>query len=151
MDFVSADRFDLSFISHVGKPQRPWIIHRAPLGSHERFVALLLEYYDGQLPGWLCPIQLFVIPLVDEQRDEAQKLVHELGASGIRVKLDESQGSLSKRILYAHRFRPFAKLILGPKELGSQRFKIQLRDRDIEVDRGELVGEMQGLLAVRRP
>lgn len=95
LDFLSAKRFDIVYRASSGKDEHPWIIHRAPLGSHERFVAMLLEYYDGRLPGWLCPVQVMVIPLGEEQREEAALLVKELLQRGIRAKLEESAGSTS--------------------------------------------------------
>ncbi|MBL7670229.1 MAG: hypothetical protein JNM39_07060 [Bdellovibrionaceae bacterium] len=61
LDFNSAKKFDLNYIASSGEFERLWIIHRAPLGSHERFVSLLLEFYDGQLPGWLRPFAKVVI------------------------------------------------------------------------------------------
>lgn len=149
LDFLSAERFDLSFMASSGERVRPWVIHRAPLGSHERFVAMLLEYYDGRLPGWLAPVQLYVLPVSEAQLDEARLIVEQLVAAGIRAKLDESAGSLSKRVLFAHRYRPLAKLIVGPKELASGRFRLQLREEALELWRVNLIDEMRKLL--RRP
>jgi len=147
LDFLSAERFDLSYVARAGEREQPWIIHRAPLGSHERFVAMLLEYYDGQLPGWLSPVQLYVLPLHEEQNAEARNLVDHLVAAGIRAKLDESVGSLSKRILFAHRFRPFAKVVIGPKEMASGRLRMQLRSEDLDVWNVNLADEMRKLIA----
>lgn len=146
LDFLSAARFDLSYVASSGERERPWVIHRAPLGSHERFVAMLLEFYDGQLPGWLSPVQLYVLPLSEEQNSEARRLVDHLVAAGIRAKLDESMGSLSKRILFAHRFRPFAKAVIGPKEIASGRLRLQLRSEDVDVWKVNLADEMRKLI-----
>ncbi len=148
LDFISAERFDLSYVAQSGAPERPWIIHRAPLGSHERFIALLLEYFQGQLPGWLSPVQVYVIPLSENERQIAQKVVGELVAGGIRAKLDESVGSLSKRILFAHRARPFSKVIVGPREAQSGAFKLQLRGENLDVWRVNLPDELRKLLAI---
>ncbi|WP_413291259.1 threonine--tRNA ligase [Bdellovibrio sp. HCB337] len=128
LDFNSADKFDLNYVSNSGQNQRPWIIHRAPLGSHERFVALLLEYYQGQLPGWLSPVQVYLIPLNEEQHSHAQALAQKLRAQDIRVLVDHNSGSLSKRILFAHKLRPFSKIVLGAKELEAQEVRLQMRD-----------------------
>lgn len=78
LDFNSAEKFDLGFISGSGESQRPWIVHRAPLGSHERFVALLLEYFDGVLPGWLSPVQIYILPVGDEALAHANQLSEKL-------------------------------------------------------------------------
>ena len=99
LDFNSGEKFNLEFISSSGESQVPWVIHRAPLGSHERFIAMLLEYFGGQLPGWLCPVQVYLLPISDDQHEFANKLVNQLKENNIRVVLDQNSGSLSKRIL----------------------------------------------------
>jgi threonyl-tRNA synthetase len=139
LDFNSGQKFQLQFVNSSGESQVPWIIHRAPLGSHERFVALLLEYYQGQLPGWLAPVQISLIPVGDEQMEFARQLQAELIKKGIRVWLDVSSGSLSKRILFAHRSRPFSKLVIGSKEIQSRKFHLQLRDKQIAMSVSEIV------------
>jgi threonyl-tRNA synthetase len=138
LDFNSGQKFQLQFINASGEPQVPWIIHRAPLGSHERFVALLLEYYQGQLPGWLSPVQISLIPIGDEQVEFARQLQSEMIKKGIRVWLDVSSGSLSKRILFAHRYRPFSKLVIGSKEIQSGKFQLQLRAEQLAMSVSEI-------------
>lgn len=145
LDFLAADRFDLVFSARSGEQVRPWVIHRAPLGSHERFVALLLEYFDGQLPGWLSPIQVMLLPLSDRERDECQKISVALLKAGIRVRIDERQGSLAKRILFAHKYRPFAKLIIGPKEISSGFFRLEFRDSKREGDMSSMIEMLKEL------
>lgn len=132
IDFNSAERFGLQFISSLGKNERPWIIHRAPLGSHERFVAMLLEYYDGQLPGWLSPIQVYIIPLGEEERKVSEELAANFRRHGIRASLDKNEGSLSKRILFAHKLRPFSKLVIGAQELASGEACLEFRNSKIK-------------------
>ncbi len=128
LDFNSGAKFDLKFVASSGEVAQPWIIHRAPLGSHERFVSLLLEYYDGQLPGWLCPIQLYIIPMGEQASERAEMLRQSLLQDEVRVSVDKHQGSLSKRLLFAHKLRPFAVLVLGQKEMESGEVKIQFRE-----------------------
>lgn len=130
LDFVSASRFDLSFAAADGSAKRPWIVHRAPLGSHERFVAMLLEYYDGRLPGWLAPIQLSLLPVSEREIPAARVLRDRLREDGLRVRVDESQGSLAKRLRLAHRARPFARAVIGAKEARSGRINVQYRDHE---------------------
>lgn len=129
LDFNSADKFNLKFVSQLGDFEIPWIIHRAPLGSHERFVSLLLEYYDGQLPGWLCPIQLYLIPMGDDGYNYSQQLAQELVEHGIRVVVDHKAGSLAKRVLFAHRLRPFAKAVIGQMEIKRGEVDLQFRSK----------------------
>lgn len=146
LDFNSAEKFDLNFVAKSGQNQRPWIIHRAPLGSHERFVALLLEYYNGQLPGWLSPVQVYLLPVGDDQIPYVKELEKKLLAENIRVQVDLNQGSLSKRILFAHRLRPFAKIVIGAKEVASGNFELQLRDEKRSVAQGELADILKSLI-----
>jgi threonyl-tRNA synthetase len=128
VDFNSAEKFDLNYISNSGEPKRPWIIHRAPLGSHERFVSLLLEYYDGALPGWLCPVQLYILPVNEDHLSFAKEIAGQLSDKGIRVVVDHNLGSLSKRILFAHRLRPLFKMVLGKNEISSGDVSLQGRE-----------------------
>ena len=132
LDFVSADssRFNLAFVDHSGELIHPWIIHRAPLGSHERFVAMLLEYFDGQLPRNLCPIELLIYPLSEAAFARAKVIQQELGKKEVRVKVDERLGSrLSKRIVLGSKLRPWASLVIGDKELQSSEFIVVERGR----------------------
>jgi threonyl-tRNA synthetase len=143
LDFLSGERFDLSYIDPNGHRQRPWIVHRAPLGSHERFIALLLEYFDGQLPGWLAPVQVQLIPVSDKFVPDCRELASKLSDVGLRARVDEGGGSLSKRILVAHQRRPFAKMIVGQKERASGLFKIQFREGDLDLKESALLSEIK--------
>ncbi len=148
LDFLSAERFDLSYVAESGERVRPWIIHRAPLGSHERFVALLLEYFDGQLPGWLAPVQLQILPVSENEFAFSRSLRDRLVQAGIRVRVDESQGSLSKRLLFAHQLRPFAKVVVGQKEVLGGNLKLQFRDREKGLQAEEMLVELKQACAV---
>ena len=97
LDFLSPQRFSLEFVNSKQEKVRPWIIHRAPLGSHERFIAMLLEYFDGKLPGWLSPIQLLIIPINEDAHIMAKEIQKMLLVNGIRVKVDERSASLGKK------------------------------------------------------
>ncbi|MES2966010.1 MAG: threonine--tRNA ligase [Bdellovibrionota bacterium] len=147
LDFNSAEKFELSFVDSSGECVRPWIVHRAPLGSHERFVALLLEYFDGQLPAWLAPVQVLLVPVGPEQVNRCRELARELGSSGVRAKIDVNAGSLSKRILFAHKLRPFAKVIVGERESKADVFVVESRGSRNEVRGDALVGEMKKAVA----
>lgn len=147
LDFNSSEKFDLRYVASSGQSQRPWIIHRAPLGSHERFVALLLEYYDGQLPGWLSPVQVMLIPLSEEQLPFSQRLASELAVHDIRVVVDQNAGSLAKRILFAHRYRPFAKVIVGPKEVASGQLVLELRSEKLKMNLADFISSLIVLMA----
>lgn len=143
LDFNSAEKFNLNYVASSGRNEKPWVIHRAPLGSHERFIALLLEYYDGQLPGWLCPIQVYVLPVDEKQFSYANDLAEMLHANGIRVYVDQNSGSLSKRILFSHKLRPFIKVVIGAKEVSSEQLMLQLRNDKQVVHSSELVNYLK--------
>ncbi len=147
LDFNSGDKFDLSYVVSSGQNQKPWVIHRAPLGSHERFVALLLEYFDGQLPGWLSPVQVYLLPVSDDQQEYAQNLLQDLLAHNLRAVVDQNAGSLSKRILFAHELRPFSKIVIGPKEVSSGKFSLEMRDGKLNLDSNEFIARLSNLVA----
>lgn len=148
LDFNSGSKFGLSFIDGSGKSKEPWVIHRAPLGSHERFVAMLLEYFNGQLPGWLCPIQVYLIPLGPRDREVANQLAEKMRRVNIRVIVDQNAGSLSKRILFAHKLRPFSKIIVGPKEAEEGKFLLDCRGLKESLELSVLLPRIQELVAV---
>ncbi len=146
LDFNSGEKFGLNFVARSGENVRPWVIHRAPLGSHERFVALLLEYFDGQLPGWLCPIQLYLIPVSENEFQYASALAQSLVKDNIRVCVDQNGGSLSKRIKFAHRLRPFCKVVIGANEVASNCLRIDRRDCKLDINSNELSLKLKDLI-----
>lgn len=93
------------------------------------FVALLLEYFDGQLPWWLAPIQAILIPVSENELVLCREIQFQLLRSGIRSRIDESQGSLAKRVLFNHRLRPFSKLVIGKRDIESGIFNLEMRDK----------------------
>lgn len=147
LDFNAGAKFDLGFIDAAGVRREPWVIHRAPLGSHERFVALLLEYYDGRLPAWLAPVQLYLLPVGPEALAAAEALSAALIARGIRCHIDAGGGRLAARIRNAHRARPFAKLVLGEREVAAGAAVLELREERRSVALAELVDVLAGLVA----
>lgn len=128
LDFVSGEKFDLSYVDSDGQSKVPWIIHRAPLGSHERFIAMLLEYFDGQLPGWLSPVQVLIFPAAEEDRARAEELGREWMADGIRCRVDGAAGALSKRLKFGRKLRPFVRVVVGEKERRSGVYRAEMRN-----------------------
>ena len=87
-DFNLPERFDVSYISEEGSKERPFMVHRALLGSMERFFGVLVEHYAGAFPMWLAPVQAAIIPIADRHVDYAQDVAREMRAAGLRVEVD---------------------------------------------------------------
>lgn len=130
LDFNSGQKFNLSYVDDQGKAVVPWIIHRAPIGSHERMVSLLLERSQGHFPGWLAPIQVAIVPISERHEEQALKAHLSLRSVGIRSEFVRPHGSLAKRMKRLHQLRPFSKLVLGDAELfsGNPSWRLSLRD-----------------------
>ncbi len=145
VDFLSPQNFELAYVDEHGQEQRPIIVHRAPLSTHERFISYLIEYYGGAFPTWCAPVQVVVIPVNDSCLEYGRALVEELHGSMVRAELDESDHSFNKKIR-SHTMRKVpVMLIIGQKEVEEQ--KLTVRRYGIQeqqtLGRGEFV---QGLL-----
>lgn len=115
-DFNLPERFDLSYIGTDGQHHRPYMIHRALLGSMERFFALLVEHLAGAFPTWLAPVQVLILPIGADLVDKAQVIATELQQQGIRVEVDDSANSFNKKIRSAAMSKVPNVAILGGKE-----------------------------------
>ncbi len=120
LDLVMAKRFGLTYTARDNKEHTPIIIHRAPLGTHERFVAFLIEHYGGAFPTWLAPLQVRVIPVALTFIDYAGSLNERLYGSFVRTELDDSHDSFSKKIRSAAVAKIPNILIVGEKEQAGQ-------------------------------
>lgn len=129
LDFFMPEQFDLNYINQTGKRERPVIIHRVIFGSIERFIGILLEHTGGNLPFWLAPIQIKILPIADDFIDYAKRVKIRLIKQGVsRVKIDSSQQSLGKKIAKGEQEKiPFL-LIVGQKEADSE--LVAVRDRE---------------------
>ncbi|MFZ5933095.1 MAG: threonine--tRNA ligase [Patescibacteria group bacterium] len=116
VDFMLPERFDLEYIAKDGKPRRPALIHRAPLGSLERWVGLLIEHYAGNFPVWLSPVQVKVLPITARNLASTQKVTEKLTKEGIRVELDARNETLQAKIRDAQSQKIPYMLIVGDKE-----------------------------------
>jgi threonyl-tRNA synthetase len=116
LDFSSAAKMDLAYRGRDGELHRPLIIHRAPLGSHERLVAFLLEKFGGAFPFWLSPVQVCFLPVSEAHADLAQKLVEELRREFFRVEIKPPSESLAKRMRLAADVKTPFVVIIGEKE-----------------------------------
>jgi threonyl-tRNA synthetase len=98
LDFIMAERFNLEYTAQDGTKQRPLIIHRAPLGTHERFIAFLIEAWGGSFPTWMAPLQVKLVPVAADFAPYAREVADRLRGMMIRVEVDESSDSFSKKV-----------------------------------------------------
>ena len=127
LDFALPERFELEYVGEDGEKHRPVVIHRAILGSSDRFISFLLEETKGILPLWLAPVQVEVMPLTDKQRDYAVKITEDLRKSGIRVELDDRQEKIGYKIREAQLNKIPYMLILGDKEVQGNQVGVRAR------------------------
>ncbi len=127
LDFALPERFDLTFIGEDGKEHRPVVIHRAILGSSDRFISFLLEETKGALPTWLAPLQVKILPITDKHHEYANKLADEMKKLGIRVEVDDRSEKTGYKIREAQLAKVPYMLIVGDKEVEEN--KVSVRDR----------------------
>ena len=125
VDYNLPERFELEYVDSDGSRQRPVMIHRAPFGSLERFVAVLLEHTAGHLPLWLHPDQVKVLPVSEKYADYAKKVVNLLNNSEIRASIDDRNETLGKRIRETSLKRVPVLLIVGEKEMAEESVSVR--------------------------
>jgi len=128
VDFAQPGRFDLKFMSKDGIEETPLCIHRAPLGTHERFIGFLLEHYAGNFPVWLSPEHARVIPITDNQNEYAEKVVAQLREQGIRVVADVSAQRMNAKIRDAQLMKVPYMLVVGENEANAGQVSLRVRD-----------------------
>ena len=115
-DFNLPERFDLTYVGADGKDHRPYMVHRALLGSIERFFGILIEHYAGAFPLWLAPEQVRILPISDKALDYAKKVQSELKAAGFRVDVDCSPDKLGAKIRLATVEKVPYQVVVGPRD-----------------------------------
>jgi len=131
LDFAAKERFGLSFMDETGSENgEVFVIHRAPLSTHERFVAFLLEQWAGNLPTWISPVQAQVITISEKHKDYAGQVREALETAGVRVKVDDSDNTVGKKIRTHRKMRPAYMVILGDEEAKDGTVSIRARNGD---------------------
>lgn len=125
VDFAQGRRFNLSFTNKDNTPEVPLIIHRAPLGTHERFIGFLLEHYAGKFPVWLAPLQVKILPISDKFMDYAQAVQKQLKKAGVRVEIDDRQEKIGKKIRDTELMRVPYMLVVGEKEMNENQLSVR--------------------------
>ena len=126
-DSAQPERFDLSYIAEDGKAHRPVVLHRAILGSVERFLGILIEHTAGNLPFWIAPVHAVVLPISDRFADRAREVAALLKAQGLRIETDDRNEKLGARIRRAEMQKTPAMLVIGEKEAQAGTVSVRLR------------------------
>jgi threonyl-tRNA synthetase len=116
VDFAQGRRFNLQYTNRENHAETPLIIHRAPLGTHERFIGFLLEHYAGKFPLWLAPVQVKVLPISDKFNEYAASVNQQLLTAGIRAELDDRAEKIGKKIRDTELMKVPYMLVIGEKE-----------------------------------
>lgn len=128
LDFLMAQRFDLEYTGEDGKPHRPVIIHRAPIGSFERMMGFLIEHYAGVFPLWLAPVQAALLPIADRHAPYAQGIYEQLREAGFRPEIDARQERLNYKIRQHETQKVPYMLIMGDKDVEGSTVSVRSRE-----------------------
>lgn len=153
VDFVQPARFNLAFINRDGQPETPYCIHRAPLGSHERFIGFLIEHYGGNFPVWLAPEQVRIIPITDEHHDYARRVAAMLVSAGVRTHIDLGAERMGNKIRQAQGMKVPYMAIVGSQEAATETLAVRYRDGEQRNDLGlgEFAAHLQKRIRTRSP
>jgi len=138
-DFNMSERFDMTYTGEDGQPHRPYMVHRALLGSLERFFGILVEHYKGSFPLWLAPVQVAVLPIADRHEAYARELDARLKGRGLRSVVDGSREKIGKKIREAEVQKVPLLLVVGDKEVERRTASLRVHGQgdkgEVEVDR----------------
>ena len=139
LDFNLPERFELEYVADNGERKRPVMIHRALMGSIERFFGVLIEHYAGNFPAWLAPIQVKILPVAEAHQEYADSLVEQFRGAGIRVAIDPATEPLGKRVRNGKVEKTPYVLVVGDDDVANRTVGVNKRgvkdvDRDVGVD-----------------
>lgn len=132
IDLFMGQKFDLKYNDQNNKAQTPIIIHRAPLGSHERFIGFLIEHFAGNFPVWLSPVQVLILSVSEKFGDKANELSKKFEEQGIRVEVDNNEESVGKKIASSRKKRAPYTIVFGEREEKSAELPVRMRDGKVE-------------------
>ncbi len=147
-DFNLSERFDMTYVGEDGKEHRPYMVHRALLGSLERFFGVLIEHYNGAFPLWLAPVQALVLPIAERHEAYAKSLEGRLREAGLRAEVDLSREKVGKKIRTAELQKVPLILVVGDKEIerGTAALRVHGQGDKGEVDVARFLGQAQELV-----
>ncbi|NTV02747.1 MAG: threonine--tRNA ligase [Chlorobiaceae bacterium] len=151
VDYVMPERFDLSYIGSDGQKHRPVVIHRAPFGSMERFIGVLIEHTAGNFPLWLAPVQVTVLPIAEDVHDYAREVYAKLQAAGIRAEIDLRSEKIGKKIREAELSKIPVMLVIGRNEQEAREVSVRRHRKGDEGRLGvqEIVARLSEEIAQR--
>src|SRR5690349_9828047 len=152
VDFSQGRSFKLQYTKADNTTETPLIIHRAPLGTHERFIGFLLEHYAGRFPTWLAPVQVKILPISDKFIPYAKKIFTQLKKAGIRVEIDDRHEKIGKKIRDTELMRVPYMLVVGEKEMNEGKVAIRRQGKGDLGTRtvAEFIAEVSGEIRERR-
>jgi threonyl-tRNA synthetase len=152
-DFNLPERFGLEYIGEDGQPHQPYMVHRALLGSMERFFGVLIEHFGGAFPVWMAPVQTVVIPIADRHVEYARQVARKLRAEGMRVELDERSERMNAKIRDAQKQKVPYMLVLGDNEMNNEQVSLRVRDgsQQNNITLAEFVARAKDRIASRTP
>jgi threonyl-tRNA synthetase len=130
LDFFQPENFELEYIGEDGQAHRPAVIHRAILGSTERFMGVLIEHYAGNFPLWLAPVQAMIIPIADRHTPYAEHVAERLRAAGLRVEVDARSERMNAKVRDAQLQKIPYMLVVGDKEAEAEAVSLRLRSNE---------------------
>ena len=129
IDFNLPEKFELSYINEKGEKERPFVIHRALLGSLERFMGILIEHYGGNFPVWLAPVQVQIIPISDKHIEYAKQISDELKENGYRVEISDKNVTIGKKIREAEMNKIPYVFVVGDEEIKNKSVRVRERSK----------------------
>ncbi|MBK8711646.1 MAG: threonine--tRNA ligase [Niastella sp.] len=129
VDFSQGKSFKLSFTNQDNEAETPLIIHRAPLGTHERFIGFLLEHYAGKFPTWLAPLQVKILPISDKFIEYSKTILDKLKKADIRAEVDDRNEKIGKKIRDTELQKVPYMLVIGEKEVAEQKISVRLQGK----------------------
>ena len=149
IDFNQPERFDLEYVNAASERERPVMIHRAMLGSLERFIGVLIEHLGGNLPLWLSPTQAMMVPIADRHNDYAYAVADRMRSAGLRVEVNDASERMNSKIRDAQLQKINYMLVVGDREIEGDSASLRTRTREnlgaIEVD--EIIAKLTGEVA----